>query len=881
MKFRSALLIVLTLVMPVLALAQVTATAVPVDPTQNPILTPHVTWSGKPITLKAVTNAGAIGGTFTWDPGDGSGLIGPTAVTDPYNLGASHTYTGVAGQSFTATVTVKNGTFTASDKFYVKLQNPPPNLSVEVRYAIDEGLWYLHTFMERSTDGTTGLLVGDWQQCSGNATFCGSNYGGTAANVNAFEVAGHHETTPAFPDPYQETVARALKYLLSIVTTYNSATGLPASITNPRGTFNPDSNGDGLAAAPNTGNQLYQTGMLMDAFVASGTPSTQVKIGPYNGLTVNGHAANYSDVVQDMVDFYAWCQAPVTDQWGNVGGAWRYSCQEAPDNSVAQWGAIGIIAARRNFGATVPQPVLDYNKDWLGYSQDPTGFYGYANNQTAWGPFAETPSGMVQAAMDGIGRGSPRWDLAETYIRDNFDVPPSAGALASLKAYTYGMFSFTKSMLEHSNDGKGLVASPIQFLQSLDNPAGHPPIDWYAAQAPPNGADPTDGVARTLVSEQLADGSWFGPSYSSAQWPFTTAWAIIMLRSTVTNTLPVACAVANPSQVANGGPVQLDASCSFDPNNGKQIVLYQWDVSGTAGTNFTKTGVKITINVHGAVGSTFQVRLRVTDNSNPALSNDTIVNILISAPPNPPQANPGGPYNFCPNKDNSGKLIYAPFLLDGSHSSNPDQGKTDGTPGAPPSTIVSYQWDYSCANTFNSASGAQVDATAAFLPLAGTSFNVCLKVTNNDNLAFPSAGLAAGLSSVGSTPVFVHLSSDVQCTHCVSGEVAKVKAGSPGVPTSVQLYWTDTNSVAFPIDHYNVYRSLNANFLPFVQVAGFNGTYPPVKVPATIGSVVVLVDQTVSKNPTYYYRVSPATTNDTETCTSPISSQIKVVVGGR
>jgi hypothetical protein len=877
MSARTGLLIILAAVIPALAFAQVTATAVPVDPTQNPILVPHQVWSGKPITLKAITNSAGAGGTYSWDPGDGSGVIGPNTVTDPYNLGQSHTYTGSPGQSYTATITVTAGGKTASDKFYIKLQNPPPNLPVEVNYAIDEGLWALHVSQQRSNDGATGLPVGTWDNCGANPCSFG-NPGITGANTNAFEVSGHHETTPPFPDPYQETVARGLKYLFSVLARYNatSSPSLPATITNPRGTFNPDADGNGLATAPNTGNQLYQTGMFMDAIVASNTPATMAKTGPY------ANTGTYQQVVQDMVDFYSWCQDPVTDQWGNVGGAWRYSCQQGPDNSVAQWGGIGIIAARRNFGATVPTAVLKYNGDWLTFSQNAAGYYGYTNNNgIGWGPFAETPSGMVQAAMGGIGRGDSRWDLAETYLRDNFDVPPSSGATLSIKGYLYGMFSFTKAMLEHSADGVGLVPSPIKFLQSLDNPAGFPQIDWYGAQAPPNGNDPTDGVARTLVGQQLADGSWFGPSYSSAQWPFTTAWAIIMLRSTVTQTVPVACATANPAQVANGGPVQLDGSCSFDPNPGRQIVLYQWDVSGTGGTNFTMTGVKVNIKVSGAVGSTFKVRLRVTDNSVPALTGDTIVNILISAPPNPPQANPGGPYNFCPNKDVNGKFIYAPFLLDGSHSTNPDDGKTDGTPGAPPSAIVAWDWDYTCANVFNSAHGAQIDATSAFVPLAGQTFNICLKVTNNDNLAFPSAGLAAGLSSVGSTPVFVHLATDVQCTHCVTNVVGKVKAGAPGVPASVQLYWSDTNTAQFPIDHYNVYRSVNANFIPFTQVAGFNGTYPPVKVPTALGSVLALIDQTVSKNTTYYYRVAPATTNDTETCMSPQTSQIKVVIGPR
>ncbi len=874
MSVRTCALLAIALVVSALAYAQVTATAVPVDPTQNPILVPHQVWSGKPITLKAITNAAAVGGTYTWDPGDGSGVIGPTSVSDPYNLGQSHTYTGSPGQSFTATITVTNGVLSASDKFYVKLQNPPPNLPVEVNYAIDEGLWALHVTEQRSNDGATGLPIGTWDNCGFNTCSFGTP-GITAANVNAFEVSGHHETTPAFPDPYQEDVARGLKYLLSTLTTYNAASGLPASITNPHGTFNPDANGNGLATAPNTGNQLYQTGMFMDAIVASNTPAAVVQTGPYAGT------GSYQQVVQDMADFYSWCQAPSADIWGNQGGSWRYSCQQAPDNSVGQWGAIGMIAARRGFGASVPSPVIAYSGDWLTFSQDPGGFYGYTNNAPIWGPFADTPSGMVQAAMGGIGRGDPRWDKAETYIRDNFDVPPSSGAGSSLKAYTYGMFSFTKAMLEHSTDGVGLAASPLKFLQSLDNPAGHPSIDWYGAQAPPNGTDPTDGVARTLVGEQLGDGSWYGPSYTGSQYPFTTAWAIIMLRSTVTQTVPVACAIANPSQVANGGPVQLDASCSFDPNPGRQIVTYQWDVSGTGGTNFTMTGVKIKINASGTVGSNFQVRLRVTDNSVPPLSADTIVNILISAPPNPPQANPGGPYNFCPNTDANGKYIYAPFLLDGSHSTNPDDGKTDGTPGAPPSAIVAWDWDYSCANTFTSAHGSQVDATSAFVPLAGQTFNICLKVTNNDNLAFPSAGLTQGLSSVGSTPVFVHQPTDIQCSHCVTGVVGKVKSGGPGVPPSVQIYWTDTNSAPFPIDHYNIYRSLNASFIPFVQVAGFNGTYPPVKVPAVMGSPLVFVDQTVSKGTTYNYRIAPATINDTETCMSPQTSQIQVTIGSR
>jgi hypothetical protein len=136
---------------------------------------------------------------------------------------------------------------------------------------------------------------------------------------------------------------------------------------------------------------------------------------------------------------------------------------------------------------------------------------------------------MVQMAMDGIGRGDPRWDHSETFIRDNFGNPPT-NSNTSIKAYYYGLFSFTKSMLLHAPGG---VLTPITLLRS-ETP-GVTPLDWYAAQAPPTGTDPTDGVARWLVSQQRAAGYWFDTQEvnTSQQWPFSTGFAIIMLRRTV------------------------------------------------------------------------------------------------------------------------------------------------------------------------------------------------------------------------------------------------------------------------------------------------------------------------------------------------------------
>jgi hypothetical protein len=259
--------------------------------------------------------------------------------------------------------------------------------------------------------------------------------------------------------------------------------------------------------------------------------------------------------------------------------------------------------------------------------------------------------------------------------------------------------------------------------------------------------------------------------------------------------------------------------------------------------------------------------------------------VVISSPPNPPNANAGGPYNFCPNTTVSGALIYSPFTLDGSKTTNPDQGKTDGTAGAPPSTIVSYLWDYACSGKFNSASGVQVNATTAFdIPADfGTSFNICLQVTNNDNLAFPTAGLTSGLSSVSSAQVSIHNPTDEACTHCVNSLGGKAKAPTPGVPGNIQLYWTDTNtSSSFPIDHYNIYRSTSASFTPYIQIAGaasnpFVKAVPAVQYPG--GGTLYFLDSNVVGGTTYYYRIAPATVNDTETCQGNVTVTVAISKG--
>lgn len=364
-------------------------------------------------------------------------------------------------------------------------------------------------------------------------------------------------------------------------------------------TFDGNSNGQMIFSNDGSGETIYTTGPFIDALVASGTPNATAPtgVGP-SGALPGVLGQSYKSIVQDMLDWYASCQWEDDYDLGNPnaghgvyvrgggysgsGGGWLYNCQQGDDNSTSQWAAIGFIGGLRGFAIPVPQVVTDFNNVWVTNSQtnnyagrnptgpdpyaagDDNGSAGYRGdifNSNAWTAFATSPSNMVQMTLDGIGRSNntafgssndadQRFNNAETFYADNFCNAPSGGAANAPRAYTYGLFSFTKTMLLHSPGG---ALSPIQFMRTqtpgvFTSNVSAPPnsIDWYAALSPSNGGtDPCDGVAQTLVSYQLSppggwgtfDGHWAGhdydEGYQAAQSPFETAWSIIMLQKTV------------------------------------------------------------------------------------------------------------------------------------------------------------------------------------------------------------------------------------------------------------------------------------------------------------------------------------------------------------
>jgi hypothetical protein len=634
-----------------------------------------------------------------------------------------------------------------------------------------------------------------------------------AANVNAFLVNGHGETgDPA--NPYVETVQRAVRRLFGFL----SASAI-ANQTNPLGTFSPDSNGNGLGVLVNQGNPFYQGGPIIDAIVATGTPN---RIADYGAANIIGRT--YTAIVRDMVDYYAFCQYDS----GAAAGGWRYSCNEFPDNSAAQWGAIGLLAARR-WGIEVASIVRQVNLNyWLAYSQDSaTGVFGYTSSSPIWGPYATTPSGMVQLAMDGVGRGDPRWDKAETFMHNNFG--NIGGAANAVKDYYYGLFALVKALLLHDSNGDG-VAEPLAFLGSVS------PIDWYHAQV--STGDPTDGVARTLVGDQNANGYWYGHNYDGTQYYFETAWAIMMLSRTLFEAgAPVAVASAVPNPAVVGQVVALDGSASFHQDASKVVDSWAWEICKTPAvpiascpTVENKAGPVVT-STFGALG-TYQVRLTVTDNSLPEKIASTLLSVNVTIPPVAPTADADGPYSFCP--------ATTTWFLDGSGSVNPDNGVSEA--GLPGDFIKEYAWDLDGDGQFDDAFGAQPDVTAFFTARGVGSYLIQLRVTDNTATSFPSSQ-QPDLSDTDSAQVFVRAATDPQCG-CITNLMARPKPGK------ADLVWSLFPGATF----YNVYRGTISGG-PYLKIG-------------TVTGGVFMDAGPLTSNVTYYWVVRPALANLTEVCQS-------------
>ena len=533
-----------------------------------------------------------------------------------------------------------------------------------------------------------------------------------------------------------------------------------------QGGANPDSNGNGIGLYWNSDRSIYETGAVMDALVATGTPDATARTG--NATYVVGKS--YKTLVQDMVDMYAWGQDDSLQYGGSYGGAWQYSWNAGNDNSASQWAAIGMIAAERHFGCMVPQWVKDRNMTWLNYSYNSSERnFGYTSpSANRW--YTTGPCGMVQLSFDGRDVTDPKWVACQQRLADNW-----SSFVSWHDARYYSWYSFAKAM-------RVALPNPITSL-----PGGK---DWYG--------DNVDGLARLLVTSQQPGGSWQYDDWPYVGYQTATAWNLIILSPTLFKAgSPVAIAKANPNPAVAGQSIHLDGSGSYHQDSSKLIVSWEWDLNNDG--TYEVSGPFATVSFP-SVGS-YPVKLRVSDNSTPVQTAVATLTIVVNTPPLAPTASAGGPYNLCPGST---------WFLDGTGSVNPDDGQHQAGP-YPGDSIKTYAWDLSGNGLFSDAFGAQPDVTAFFLAKGVGSYLVQLKVTDNTAASFPSSGLG-DLSSTASAVVNVLMPTDPACS-CVSDLAARVKSGK------VQLTWTDTGA-----HHYNVYRAAVSGG-PYAMLASIASTY--------------------------------------------------------
>jgi large repetitive protein len=649
--------------------AQPQAICVPWQPSSPSIA--HYTYSGAEITLKGIARDGAT--TYTWDFGDGSTPMVSTPIVDPYNLGIKHTYTGTAGQLFIATLTVSDGTDTHQDTYPVRIYESsdlsnPDHLDARINMAIDEGLWWLHTNMIRDNFPAGGAPDYGYGQPYGHWDL--SVYHPLAvvgAAIDAFQLHGSKANMDYDSDPYVETVQRGLNVLLR--RTYAFQIG-----TQPAG--DPDTNGNGIGLVTNywndwpsdgtpihDGRETYVGGICMVALASSGAPNRVAALG-----RDHVYGRTYAEIVQDMVDFFAWGQADPATTWAR--GGWRYYANSGDaDMSTTQWPALGMTAAEENMGSTVPQFVRDELIYFLNQTQhtdcdSDNGGFGY-NHPNSMLNDTKAGAGIICHEFLGTPLTDPKVQSAIGFLYRHWNDTASDWTYQQFLGNSYGMYAVMKAMRIPEPDITRITEYDCTIPgQTADS------FDWYYS---PN-SEPREGLAHYIVRTQLADGHWDDvPGPNPVYHAFSTGWRVLILLKGVAIIPPNAVICDCDEQEYNlNQDVHLSGVCSNHPDITRHIISYEWDLDND-GEFEDATGETVTITGGFSATGLHPVTLRVTDDNPEGAQTSTYTcQIDVHPPPHCPHAFADGPYIGWVN---------TPVTFDASASWDPDN------------EIVSYEWD--------------------------------------------------------------------------------------------------------------------------------------------------------------------------------------------
>lgn len=659
---------------------------------------PHSTYSGATTTLKGIARYG--GNQYMWDFGDGSAPTAWTAITDAYNLGVQHSYSGDVGRLFKATLSVRyaaNPANVATGSYWVQIQSSsdlsnPNHLDVRANMAIDQALWWMHTTMARGqyADGATGYnqTYGYWD---------GGNLEATCAAVDALQLHGSKPQSDSPSDPYVETTRRALNWIF--VQAQEVGIGY-------NGYGNPDVVGDGIGVRFG-GDSTYINGICGVAVASSGAYGRLAPTGP-------PHVYNqtYLKTVQRSVDYFAWGQTAGT---GVFRGGWLYTANSnGADGSTNQWPILTMTAALTNMkqqGLVVP----DYTRAQVPYfinythhtaADNDYGGWGYTSPNDQYVNNAKTAAGMLAHYFEGdsAAQSDVQAGLGFIYRHWNDGNGSAGGCWNASLGYTYGMYGIMKAMRTPNPPLQRVVEWNIGAGTQTSNS-----FDWYYTPA----GQSQQGLGSYLVAHQAAAGTWTDTTGCNAtSLTHTTAWDTLILSKGVT-TIPPTAKICNCSASwAVNSPVTFDGTCSSDSDPAKIIRNYDWDFNYN-GTSFNATPVSGYANTQGLIvyqpgypnytedrngvpnGTyVYTAALRVTDNTSVAAGGPytsiTTCNVHIKPPPHCPNINAGGPYLASLN---------VPITFDASASFDVDKDP------------ITYKWDLQNNAQFADGTGATLTHT--------------------------------------------------------------------------------------------------------------------------------------------------------------------------
>jgi hypothetical protein len=325
----------------------------------------------------------------------------------------------------------------------------------------------------------------------------------------------------------------------------------------------PDTRVNGMGIKGTGWYASYNTGPMLTAIAASGTPSRANE----GGLDVdgNGFVDTYQEIAQDMVDFLAFSQVdPSIDFAGNTKeGGWDYYAVDngaggsgwQGDQSNSGYVVLGLAEAEA-FGCTVPDWVKTELNWWIDWVQDDvTGGSLYSFPDDGLGPnILKTGNLILEMRFVGDAPDTPRVADALAYLSNNWTNPagwpPDNGWQSddpSLASDYQTMFCIMK--------GLEYMGVP---------PDGVPGVaDWYM------------DFADAIIAEQdNTTGGWLLPgNWEGSQSVLNAEWALLTLEKIAPPPPVITVAVdihpmswPNPLNVGKKGvlPVAILGTEGFD-----------------------------------------------------------------------------------------------------------------------------------------------------------------------------------------------------------------------------------------------------------------------------------------------------------------------------